>query len=397
MERYDIIFVGAGLTNATIAYQIAKYHYTDRPLKMLMVDRRDHIAGNCYTRCTNGIDVHEYGAHIFHTDNKVIYDFITQFGTWHNFINSPVAIYTDELGQHVYNLPFNMNTFSQVFPNCATPADAKQMIEHEIEVAGIKSPTNLAEQAISMVGVSIFEKLIKGYTEKQWGKPCEDLPSDIITRLPVRFNYDNNYFNDKYQMIPDNGYTEVIAQMLDAVNQPGSFYMPVHSQDRSLEIKLGADYNYMTKSVTAPIVFYSGCIDEFFNYALGPLEYRSVEFDKTVYDVENFQGNAVFNYTSLDVPYTRSIEHKWFNPDKKSDTTIVSYEYSRKWEVGHSEPYYPVRNLINVALYEHYKQFYQTYGPTGVDIRFVGRLGTYRYMDMDDCILEAFKVCNDLP
>jgi UDP-galactopyranose mutase len=401
MECYDIIFVGAGLTNATIAYQIAKYHYTDRPLKMLMIDRRDHIAGNCFTRNMNGIDVHEYGAHIFHTSNKVVYDFITQFGSWHNFVNSPIALYRDKDGQHVYNLPFNMNTFAQVFPSCAKPEDARKMIEHEVAEAGITTPKNLAEQAISMVGTSIFEKLIKGYTEKQWGKPCEELPPHIIKRLPVRFSYDNNYFNDTYQIIPDNGYTAVIEQMLDEANHPGSFYMPVHNQDRILELRLGVDYQFyrknMNSTIYAPLVFYSGCIDELFDYALGTLEYRSVEFETTVYDMDNFQGNAVFNHTSTDVPYTRSIEHKWFNPAKKSDTTVVSYEFSKLWKPG-TEPYYPVGDLLNNSLYQHYLNFSKTCWTTSaMDIRFVGRLGTYRYMDMDDCIMEAFKVCNTLP
>lgn len=385
LKNYDILFVGAGLTNATIANCISHSNslITDK-LKMLVIDKRKHLGGNCYTNRKNGIDVHTYGAHIFHTSNEDVYRFVNLFGEWKSFINQPIAIYTNKFGtKHAYNMPFNMNTFVQLFPGCTTPDEVKNRIDAEITEANITKPSNLAEQAISMVGTTIYHTLIEGYTKKQWGRPCEELPPDIIKRLPVRFTFDNNYFNDKYQMIPVDGYSSIINAMFDDVAN-------------RLDVNLGMSYKKLLKTgIKAKVVFYSGGIDEFYDYKFGALEYRSVNFETYEYKSPsdaNVQGCPVCNYTSTDVPYTRSIEHKWFCPRPESNGTIVSYEYSTEWRKG-MEPYYPVNNDKNQALYEKYVEYHKEQQlKSKTKVIFVGRLGKYRYMDMDDCIADAFDV-----
>lgn len=383
---YDILFVGAGITNLTIANIIA--HSTNRPLKMLMIDRRDHIGGNCYTEKMHGIDVHKYGAHIFHTSDKEIADYVKQFGSWHNYINQPIAIYHMDNGdKRAFNMPFNMNTFVQLFPGCTTPEEVKAVIDKEIKLANIQEPKNLCEKAISLVGMTVFDTLIRGYTEKQWGCKCSELPPDIITRLPVRYTFDNNYFNDTYQMIPDNGYTEIMENMLLSCNEPANV---------SLELKLNTDFKdlHFAPNFNVHTVFYSGSVDELDQRYHEMLEYRSVEFVHEYFpECDNKQGCAVCNYTSTVEPYTRTIEHKWFNPGRSCEGTIVSKEYSKKWEPG-IEPYYPVQNQRNLELYKRLSRTHYA-GQWGVSFKrmlYVGRLGTYRYLDMDDSIMEAMKI-----
>ena len=390
LKNYDYIFVGAGLTNATIAQTLADI--LSRKLvktKMLVIDKRDHVGGNCYTETKNGIDVHKYGAHIFHTSNGFVDSYIRQFGEWVPFINQPIAVFTQPDGtKRMYNMPFNMNTFVQLFPGLTTPAEVKAAIQKEIDDAGIKEPKNLAEQAISMVGTTIFNTLVKGYTEKQWGRKCEDLPASIIKRLPVRFTFDNNYFNDTCQMIPANGYTNVIQRMFD---QAGSL------DGIKLDIMLGTSYmQSQVMGIKAKHVFYSGGIDEFYDYKLGALKYRSVKFKEKKFKTDNVQGCPVCNYTSIDVPYTRSIEHKWFCPHDDAKGSIVSYEYSSEWKKG-MEPYYPVNDRANHELYERYAKLHEeAQANEKTKVTFVGRLGTYSYMDMDDCILAARQIARDM-
>ena len=358
-NHYDAILVGAGLFNAVLAYRLKKLGKT-----VLVIEKRNHIAGNCYTYEQDKIDVHKYGAHIFHTSNKEVWDFVNQFSEFNNFINSPIANYKDE----IYNLPFNMNTFSKLF-GVITPQQAEEVILKEKMMEKMCVPSNLEEQAISMVGRTIYEKLIKHYTEKQWGRKCTELPPEIIKRLPLRFTYDNNYFNDKYQGIPTCGYTKLISRM----------YM---GADVILETDFLKDKEKWESM--ADKVYYSGCIDEYYDYCYGSLEYRSVRFETVEYDKENYQGNAVVNYTSDEEPYTRIIEHKWFN-NKGSNKTIVSREYSSEWKKG-EVPYYPVNNEKNSALYQKYKDIKND------KAEFVGRLGEYKYYDMDDTIEKALKV-----
>lgn len=381
LKNYDFIFVGAGLTNATIAETIASKSRWDAKIKMLVIDRRNHIGGNCYTEKKNGIDVHKYGAHIFHTSNDFAASYIQQFGEWSPFINQPIAVFTQPDGtKRMYNMPFNMNTFVQLFPGLTTPDEIKAAIQKEIDAAGIKEPKNLAEQAISMVGTTIFNTLVKGYTEKQWGRKCEDLPASIIKRLPVRYTFDNNYFNDTYQLMPDDGYTSVIENMFNEVNK---------YDDIRLDIMLDTPYQKLAElGIKGKRVFYSGGIDEFYGYKFGALKYRSVKFKEKEFKSDNVQGCPVCNYTSTDVPYTRSIEHKWFCPHDGTKGSIVSYEYSSEWKKG-MEPYYPVNDEANQKLYAKYVQHHESQ-PTNV--QFVGRLGTYSYMDMDDCILAARQI-----
>lgn len=388
-KHYNFILVGAGLTNAVIAnelctmYKNGDFNFKGKrhPLRILVIDKRNHIAGNCYTENVNGIDVHKYGAHIFHTNNDwMATEYLPKFGKFHNYINQPIAI-ARVPGKSgfchsfkAFNMPFNMNTFAQLFYDCVTPQDAKRAIQKDI--VKYKNPKNLKEKALSMVGKTIFETLIEGYTEKQWGRYCEELPPEIITRLPLRFNYDNNYFTSKYQMIPDNGYTEIINNMLD---------------HREVEIELGMSYkdlllNY--PSVHAERVYYSGCVDEFFEYQFGQLEYRTVTFKEKVYKTDNKQGTAVCNYTSKLDPYTRSIEHKWFNPAKQGTGTIVSYEYPQEWKRG-MIPSYPVNTEINNAQHTTYLAYASQTVP---NVRFVGRLGKYKYMDMDVAIADAINM-----
>ena len=358
--KYDYLIVGAGLYGAVFAREL-----TAKGKKCLVIDRRDHIAGNIYTEDVHGINVHKYGAHIFHTSDKEVWDYVNQFAEFNNFINSPVAVYHDEL----YNLPFNMNTFSKMW-GIKTPAEAKAKIAEQVAELGITEPKNLEEQALSLVGTDVYTKLVKGYTEKQWERDCKDLPAFIIKRLPCRFTYDNNYFNDRYQGIPIGGYTSMVKKMLAGV-----------------EVRLNTDYFELIKQEPdiAQTIVYTGCIDEFFGYKLGALQYRSVRFETEELDEENYQGNAVVNYTAREVPWTRIIEHKHFEFGKQP-TTVISREYSAEWKPG-MEPYYPVNNEETAALYAEYKKLADQQG----NVVFGGRLGQYRYYDMDKVIRAALE------
>ena len=358
--KYDYLIVGAGLFGAVFAYEATK-----KGKKCLVIDKRDHIAGNIYTKETENINVHQYGAHIFHTSDRKIWDYVNFFADFNNYINSPVAVYKDEL----YNLPFNMNTFSKMW-NIKTPSEAKAIIEKQIEELNITEPQNLEEQALSLVGTDVYEKLIKGYTEKQWGRDCKELPAFIIKRLPLRFTYDNNYFNDRYQGIPICGYTKIVEKMLE-----GS------------DVLLDTDYFEFIKDNEgiADKVLFTGMIDEYYDFCYGHLEYRTVRFETEVLDCDNYQGNAVVNYTDREVPYTRIIEHKHFEFGKQ-EKTIISREYSTEWEPG-MEPYYPVNNERNNDLFEKYKAL----ADKEEKVIFGGRLGNYKYYDMDKVIIAALE------
>lgn len=358
--KYDYLIVGAGLFGAVFAYEATK-----KGKKCLVIDKRDHIAGNIYTKETENINVHQYGAHIFHTSDRKIWDYVNSFADFNNYINSPVAVYKDEL----YNLPFNMNTFSKMW-NIKTPSEAKAIIEKQIEELNITEPQNLEEQALSLVGTDVYEKLIKGYTEKQWGRDCKELPAFIIKRLPLRFTYDNNYFNDRYQGIPIGGYTKIVEKMLE-----GS------------DVLLDTDYFEFIKDNEgiADKVLFTGMIDEYYDFCYGHLEYRTVRFETEVLDCDNYQGNAVVNYTDREVPYTRIIEHKHFEFGKQ-EKTIISREYSTEWEPG-MEPYYPVNNERNNNLFEKYKAL----ADKEEKVIFGGRLGNYKYYDMDKVIIAALE------
>jgi UDP-galactopyranose mutase len=362
-KKYDYLIVGAGLYGAVFANEAAK-----RGLKCLVVDKRDHIAGNIYTEERSGINVHVYGAHIFHTSDKFIWDYINEFAEFNNYINSPVARYKDEL----YNLPFNMNTFSKMW-GIATPSEAKKIIADQIAELNIDEPSNLEEQALSLVGRDVYEKLVKGYTEKQWGRDCRELPAFIIKRLPLRFVYDNNYFNDRFQGIPIGGYTQIVEKMLEKA-----------------DVRLNTDYlkNRQELDALAEKTVYTGAIDAFYDYRLGVLEYRSVRFETEELDTDNFQGNAVVNYTDREVPYTRIIEHKHFEFGKQP-TTIISREYSSEWKKG-DEPYYPVNDEKNNELYAKYAEL----AKGEENVIFGGRLGAYKYYDMDKVIGVALSVCH---
>ena len=365
MKQYDYLIVGAGLYGAVAAHELTK-----KGKSCLVIDRRDHIAGNVYTEEIEGINVHKYGAHIFHTSNKEIWDYINQFAEFNNYINSPVAIYKDEL----YNLPFNMNTFSKMW-NIKTPQEAKDMIAKQVAETGITEPKNLEEQALSLGGKDVYEKLIKGYTEKQWGRDCKDLPAFIIKRLPFRFTYNNNYFNDRYQGIPIGGYTAIVEKMLEGC-----------------EVRTGVDFFEFRKENPdiADQIIFTGMIDEYFQYKLGALEYRMVRFETEVLDCENYQGNAVVNYTAREVPYTRIIEHKHFEFGTQPKT-VISREYSSEWTVG-KEPYYPVNNEKNDALFAEYQKL----AAEEKNIHFGGRLGNYKYYDMDKVIEAALQAMAEL-
>ena len=358
--KYDYLIVGAGLFGAVFAYEATK-----KGKKCLVIDKREHIAGNIYTKETENINVHQYGAHIFHTSDRKIWDYVNSFADFNNYINSPVAVYKDEL----YNLPFNMNTFSKMW-NIKTPSEAKAIIEKQIEELNITEPQNLEEQALSLVGTDVYEKLIKGYTEKQWGRDCKELPAFIIKRLPLRFTYDNNYFNDRYQGIPIGGYTKIVEKMLE-----GS------------DVLLDTDYFEFIKDNEgiADKVLFTGMIDEYYDFCYGHLEYRTVRFETEVIDCDNYQGNAVVNYTDREVPYTRIIEHKHFEFGKQ-EKTIISREYSTEWEPG-MEPYYPVNNERNNDLFEKYKAL----ADKEEKVIFGGRLGNYKYYDMDKVIIAALE------
>ena len=365
---YDYLVVGAGLFGAVFAQQARQ-----KGKSVLVIDKRSHIAGNIYTEKQQGINVHCYGAHIFHTNNTQVWRYITQFADFNRYTNSPVANYKGEL----YSLPFNMYTFNKMW-GVVTPQQAAEKIARQREQAGITSPENLEQQAISLVGVDIYEKLIKHYTEKQWGRSCTELPSFIIKRLPVRFTFDNNYFNALYQGIPVGGYTKMVENMLDGV-----------------EVRLGVDYleHKAEYDKLAKKVIYTGPVDAYFGNSLGYLEYRSVRFETEQLDTDNFQGNAVVNYTDGETPYTRIIEHKWFEFGKDENgsdlpATVISREYSKEWKPG-DEPYYPVNDEKNNALYAEYKKL----ADGESNVIFGGRLGEYKYYDMDKVIENALALC----
>ena len=364
--KYDYLVVGAGLYGAIFAHEAKK-----RGKSVLVIDKRPNIAGNVYTEDVEKIHVHKYGAHIFHTNNTKVWNYITQFATFNRFTNSPVANYKGEL----YSLPFNMYTFNKMW-GVVTPEEAMVKIEEQKKSAHITEPKNLEEQAISLVGTDIYEKLIKGYTEKQWGRPCTELPSFIIKRLPVRLTFDNNYFNALYQGIPVGGYTKMVANILDGI-----------------EVKLGVDYlehKAEYDAMTDKIV-YTGAIDAYFGYKLGTLEYRSVRFETELLDKPNFQGNAAVNYTDRETPWTRIIEHKWFEFGKDDEgkdipKTVISREYSSEWKKG-DEPYYPVNDAKNGTLYAEYKKL----ADAESKVIFGGRLGEYKYYDMDAVIASVLN------
>lgn len=367
-NKYDYLVVGAGLYGAVFAHEAKKAGKS-----VLVIDKRDNIAGNVYTEKIEGIHVHKYGAHIFHTNNKKVWEYVNQFAEFNRFTNSPVANYHGEL----YSLPFNMYTFNKMW-GVVTPEEAATKIEEQKKEAGITNPENLEEQAISLVGKDIFEKLIKGYTEKQWGRSCRELPAFIIKRLPVRLTYDNNYFNALYQGIPIGGYTKMADNML-----------------KGIEVRLGEDYLQQKDEYDsiADRVIYTGAIDAYFNFAIGHLEYRSVRFDTEVLDKPNYQGNAAVNYTDVETPWTRIIEHKWFEFGKDEQgndlpKTVISREYSSEWKPG-DEPYYPVNDEKNGALYSEYKKM----ADKEDKVVFGGRLGEYRYYDMDAVIASALDMC----
>lgn len=368
-KPYDYLIVGAGLYGAVFASEMTK-----KGKRCLVIDKRDHIGGNVYTKDVDGIQVHQYGAHIFHTSDKKVWDYVNKLTEFNNYINSPVAVYKDEL----YNLPFNMNTFSRLW-NLRTPKEVQAKIQEQIADLHITEPKNLEEQALSLVGTDVYEKLIKGYTEKQWGRDCKELPAFIIRRLPLRFTYDNNYFNDRYQGIPIGGYTQMVEKLLD-----------------NIDVMLETDF--FTYRKEHPDMFkkvvYTGMIDEYFDYCYGHLEYRTVQFETERLEEENYQGNAVVNYTEREVPYTRIIEHKHFAPEEErehsKDFTIISREYSTEWKPG-IEPYYPVNDEKNSALYEQYAEL----AKKEKDVIFGGRLGKYKYYDMDKVIRAALDAVNE--
>ena len=366
--HYDYLIAGAGLFGAVFAHEMHK-----QGRKVLVVEKRDHIAGNIYTEKVMGINVHRYGAHIFHTSDEEVWNYVNQYARFNHYVNSPVAVYRDEL----YNLPFNMNTFSRMW-NIKTPKEAKEIIAKQTgEFAGI-TPQNLEEQALQLAGRDVYEKLIKGYTEKQWGRDCTELPAFIIKRLPVRLTFDNNYFNAMYQGIPVGGYTKMVENLLDGI-----------------EIRLNTEYLEHKEELDALAekVVYTGPIDAYFEYKLGTLEYRSVRFETELLDKPNFQGNAAVNYTDRETPWTRIIEHKWFEFGKDSEgndipKTVISREYSSEWKLG-DEPYYPVNDEKNGALYAEYKKLAEK----EEKVIFGGRLGEYKYYDMDAVIASALELC----
>ena len=364
--KYDYLFVGAGLFNATIACEAIK-----KGKKCLVIEKRSHIAGNIYTENVDGINIHKYGAHIFHTDNKEVWDYVNQFAEFNRYTNSPVANFKNKL----YNLPFNMNTFNKIWEDVVTPQQAKARIAEQASVMNGKTPKNLEEQAISLVGKDIYELLIKGYTEKQWGRKCSELPASIIKRIPVRLIFDNNYFNDRYQGIPIGGYTQLVEKMF-----------------KGCDILLNTDF-FDDKEKwldMADKVIYTGTIDKFFDYSEGELEYRSLRFETEKVDSDNFQGNAVINYTDSETPYTRIIEHKHFEFGTQP-VTYITREYPALWKLG-DEPYYAVNDEKNSQLYEKYKLLAEKQNK----VIFGGRLGMYKYFDMDDTVAAALELAKTL-
>lgn len=358
---YDYLIVGSGLFGSIFAYEAKKVGK-----KVKVIEKRNHVGGNIYTSKIEDIDVHMYGPHIFHTNDLKLWKYIQQFGEFNNFINSPIAIYEDE----VYNLPFNMNTFSKLW-GAIYPHEAKKIIDEQIKQFGNTEAKNLEEQAINLVGMDIYKKIIKGYTEKQWGRECKELPPFIIKRLPIRYTYDNNYYNDRYQGIPVNGYTELIEKILSGI-----------------EVTCNCDYftDKEKHNKSSKKIIYTGLIDEFFESCYGELEYRSLEFDTEVMNIDNFQGNAVVNYTSSKIPYTRIIEHKHFNKSNVSDKTVITREYSKSWVRG-KEPYYPINDANNNKRYHLYYKL----ASEEKNIIFGGRLATYKYYDMNNVVHEALK------
>ncbi len=366
MKTYDYLIVGSGLFGSIFAYEASQ-----KGKKCLVIDKRNHIGGNVYTKEIEGINVHKYGAHIFHTSNKEVWEYIQKFAEFNRYTNSPIAKYKNE----IYNMPFNMNTFNKLW-GVITPKEAKAKIEEQIKESGIIDPKNLEEQAISLVGKDIYEKLIKGYTQKQWGRPCHELPSFIIKRLPVRFTYDNNYFNDLYQGIPIGGYTQIIEKML-----------------KGIDVRMNCDFfehREELEKIAHKIVF-TGMIDEYYDYCYGELEYRSLKFEEELLDTDNYQGNAVVNYNEYEIPYTRIIEHKHFEYGQQ-DKTVITREYPSSWQKG-DEPYYPMNDERNNELYARYKEL----ADKEDKVIFGGRLGMYKYFDMHHVIDEALKcVKNEL-
>ncbi|WGK93906.1 MULTISPECIES: UDP-galactopyranose mutase [Flavobacterium] len=364
LSQYDYLIVGSGLFGAVFAHEAHK-----KGKKCLVIDKRNHKGGNVYCEQIEDINVHKYGAHIFHTNDKDIWDYVNQFVEFNRYTNSPVAFYKDE----VYNLPFNMNTFNQLW-GVKTPEEAKTKIEEQVKSSGITNPKNLEEQAISLVGIDIYEKLIKGYTEKQWGRKATELPAFIIKRLPVRFTYDNNYFNDKYQGIPIGGYNKLIDGLLDGI-----------------EVRLNVDFFTQREELTrlADKIVFTGKIDEYYNNQFGSLEYRSLKFETKTLDQTNFQGNAVINYTESQIPYTRIIEHKHFEFGTQKKT-VITYEYPDEWSPG-KESYYPVNDDKNNAIYNQYKKLSEK----DDSVIFGGRLAEYKYYDMHQIIASALKKSND--
>ena len=374
--HYDYLIVGAGLFGAVFAHEMTK-----KGKKCLVIDKRDHIAGNIYTKNWNDINVHWYGAHIFHTSNKATWDYVNQFAEFNQFVNSPVAVYQDEL----YNMPFNMNTFSKLW-GIKTPAEAKAKIEEQKAALNITEPENLEEQALSIVGTDVYTKLVKGYTEKQWGRDCKELPAFIIKRLPLRFTYDNNYFNDRYQGIPMGGYTVIVEKLLEGIevrlNTEFKEFMAQNEAGMTAASAVESD-----TALTFGKILYTGMIDEYFDYRLGELEYRSLRFEHELLEGEdNYQGNAVVNYTERVIPYTRIIEHKHFEFGKQPDT-VITREYPADWKKG-DEPYYPINNERNDKLFAEYQKLAEQ----EKNVLFGGRLGQYKYYDMDKVIEAALEM-----
>ncbi len=371
--HYDYLVVGAGLFGAVFAHEMKRKNKT-----AVVIDKREHIAGNIYTEKIHDISVHRYGAHIFHTSDKQVWDYVNQFAEFNQYINSPIARYKDEL----YNLPFNMNTFSKMW-GIVTPKEAKEKIAQQIAQLSIKEPQNLEEQALSLVGPDVYEKLVKGYTEKQWGRDCKELPAFIIKRLPLRFVYDNNYFNDRYQGIPIGGYTQIVEKMLESIEVK----CKVSYQDfvTEKETSDGVTIEDINGNTYGKVV-YTGMPDEYFDFCLGHLEYRSLRFEtELLEDCDNYQGNAVVNYTEREIPYTRIIEHKHFEFGTQKDT-VITREYPAEWKPG-EEPYYPVNNARNNELFEKYQELMKE----KKHILFGGRLGQYKYFDMDKVIAAALS------
>ena len=370
-KHYDYLIVGAGLFGSVFSYEMRQKGKT-----CLVIDKRGHLAGNIYTREVRGIQVHEYGAHIFHTSNPKVWNYVQQFAEFNHFMNSPMAVYKDE----IYNLPFNMNTFSRLW-GIKTPAEAKAKIEEQIAELSIDEPQNLEEQALKLAGRDVYQKLVKGYTEKQWGRDCRELPAFIIKRLPLRFTYDNNYFTDRYQGIPIGGYTALIEKMLDGTD------VRLNTEYRSFVKEQETALSNGEEAVTYDKVLYTGMIDEYFDYSLGNLEYRSLHFEQEdMPECDNYQGNAVINYTEREVPYTRIIEHKHFEFGK-GEGTFITREYPADWHPG-DEPYYPVNNERNNALYQKYQEL----ASKEKNVLFGGRLGQYKYYDMDKVIEAAWEL-----